>query len=175
MRRRAVLPLAIVAAGALAGSGSADAPPETVLPAPAVVAVGHVPTQWMRTQLRRLPGPLRPARHPRALVIARLKLRSATEHVWFVTYRTRGGALCGVMLDAGPAVGGLTTGGLPCLGQCGALCMAGITSDGQKWQAFVATVPVAADSLRATLADGNKFRFPLTGPSVFGARDRRVV
>jgi hypothetical protein len=177
MRRSAALPLAIAAAAALAGSGAADPPAETVLPAPAVVAVGHAPTPWMRTQFRHLSGPLKPARHARALVIARLRLTipSGPERVWFVTYRARTGALCGVMLDAAPGVGGLATGGLPCLGQCGALCMAGITSDGQRWQAFAATVPVAADSLRATLADGTKFRFPLTGPPVFGARDRRVV
>lgn len=176
MRRSAVLPLVVAAAAAvLTGSGTADTPPETVLPAPAVVTVGHVPTPWMRTELRRLSGPLEPARHPRALVIARLKLTSTPELVWFVTYRARGGRLCGVMLDAGAGRRGLTTGGLPCAGQCGSLCMAGITSDGQKWQAFVATVPIAADGLRATLADGTKFRFPLTGPPVFGARDRRVV
>jgi hypothetical protein len=175
MRRSAVLLLVIAAAAALPGSGVSDPPPETVLPAPAVVAVGHGPTPWMRTQLRRLSGPLKPARHPRALVIARLKLQSAPVRVWFVTYRARGGALCGLMLDAGTGVQGLTTGGLPCTGQCGAMCIAGTTSDGQKWQAFVATVPFAADSLRATLADGTIFRFPLTGPAVFGARDRRVV
>src|SRR5919108_6213569 len=119
MRRSAVLPCVIVVAGALAGSGTADAPPETVLPAPAVVTVGHVPTPWMRSQMHRLSGPLKPARHPRALVIARLKLTSTPELVWFVTYRTRGGALCGLMLDAGPGTRGLITGGLPCTGQCG--------------------------------------------------------
>src|SRR5438067_1550920 len=124
MRRSAVLPIAILAAAALAESGTADAPPETVLPAPAVVAVGHSPTPWMRTQLRRLPGPLRPARHPRALVIARLRLTipSTPEHVWYVTYRGRSRALCGVMLDAASGTTGLTTGGLPCSGGCGALC-----------------------------------------------------
>jgi hypothetical protein len=177
VRRRAVLPLIIVAAGAIAGSGNADPPAETVLPAPAVVAVGHVPTPWMRNQLRRLSGSLKPARHPHALVIARLRLTipSAPDHVWFVTYRARSGVLCGVMLNAAPGTRGLTTGGLPCAGQCGALCIAGTTSDGQNWQAFVATVPVAAETLRATVADGTTFRFPLTGPPVYGARDRRVA
>jgi hypothetical protein len=177
MRRSAVLLLAILAAGARAGLVTADAPPDTVLSAPAVVAVGRAPTPWMRSQLHRLSGPLKPARHPRSLVIARLRLTipSAAEYVWFVTYRSRSHALCGVMLDAAPGTRGLTTGGLPCSGQCGALCVAGTISDGQKWLAFVATVPVAADSLRATLADGTRFRFPLTGPPVFGARDRRVV
>jgi hypothetical protein len=175
MRRSAAFPLVIVVAGALAGLAGADSPPETVLPAPAVVTVGHGPTPWMRAQLRKVTGPLKPARRPRTLVIARLKLTSTPELVWFVTYRARGRALCGVMFDAGSGVSGLATGGLPCLGQCGALCMGGTTSDGQKWEAFVATVPVAADSLRATVSDGTKFRFPLTGPPVFGARDRRVV
>jgi hypothetical protein len=173
------LPLVALGVSAFAADGGfADPPPETVLAAPPIVAVGHAPTPWMRSQIRRLKGTLGPARRPRTLVLARLRLAAAPPptHVWFATYRSRSQTLCGVMFDSGPGFSGLATGGLACASQCTAVCVGGDISDRERgWQSFVATVPVAADSVRATLADGTRFRFPLNGPSVFGARDRRVV
>jgi hypothetical protein len=178
-RRWIALPLVLSGLSAFAADGGfAEPPAETVLAAPPIVSVGHPPTPWMQSQIRRFTGPLRPARHPRTLVLARLRLKAAPQptHVLFVTYRARSEALCGVMFDSGPGFSGVATGGLACANQCTAVCIGGAISDPERaWQSFVATVPIAADSVRVTLVDGTRFRFPLTGPQVFGARDRRVV
>jgi hypothetical protein len=186
MQRQAAF--AIVCASALACLTVAAArgsiaqqppPPETVLPAPPVETVGKAATPWMRTQLKRLRGPLRPASHPRSLVVARLRLAlsQGSGHVWFVTYRSRAGRLCGVTFESRPFASAWATGGLPCLGgQCGAICTSGTTADPDAgWLAYSATAPKSADGFRLTMTDGSRFRFPLTGPLVTGAEDRRVV
>jgi hypothetical protein len=185
MMRRALL--AIVCASAAAcllgtiagGSAAQEPPPETILPAPPVETVGKSATPWMRTQLKRLRGPLRPARRPRSLVVARLRLvlPQGSGHVWFMTYRSRAGRLCGVTFESRPFSSAWQTGGLPCLsGLCGAICTSGTTADlVAGWLAYSATAPISADGFRLTMTDGTRFRFPLTGPTVRGAADRRVV
>lgn len=160
------------------GLGDATPPPETILPAPPVEAVGKPATPWMRTQLARLRGPLRPARRPRSLVVARLRLLlpAGVGHVWFVTYRSRGGHLCGSTFESQPFSSGWTTGGLPCGQLCGQICTSGTVADlDTGWLAYSATAPATSDGFRLTTTDGSSFRFPLTGPSVRGAPNRRVV
>lgn len=185
--QRQALPAIVCASGvaclavAVAHGSTAQQPPppETILPAPAVEAVGRAATPWMRTQVKRLRGPLRPASHPRSLVVARLRLAlsQGSGHVWFVTYRSRAGRLCGVTFESRPFASAWATGGLPCLsGQCGAICSSGTTADPEAgWLAYSATAPRSADGFRLTMTDGSRFRFPLTGPPVRGAEDRRVV
>ena len=184
MQRRGLLAIvcASVAACALvavAGGGvGEEPPPETILPAPPVEAVGRAATPWMRAQLARLRGPLRPAQRPRSLVVARLRLLLAqgSGHVWFVTYRSRGGHLCGVTFESQPFSAGWGTGGLPCGGPCGQICSSGTVADlDAGWVAYSATTPTSSDGFRLTMSDGSRFRFPLTGPPVRGAADRRVV
>jgi len=79
--------------------------------------------------------------------------------------------------ESQPGSSASATGGLPCLpGLCASICSSGTTSDlDEGWLAFSATAPASADGFRLTLADGSRFRFPLAGPVVSGARDRRVV
>ncbi len=81
MQRRALLAIVCVSVAACAplavarGSvGGEPPPPETVLPAPPVEAVGKAATPWMRAQLARLRGPLRPARRPPAHNDRRLEI-----------------------------------------------------------------------------------------------------
>lgn len=185
MRRRALL--AIVCASAAAGVlgvvahasvGEEPPAPETILPAPPVEAVGKPASPWMRAQVARLRGSLRPARHPRSLVVARLRLLLAegSGHVWFVTYRTRERRLCGLTFETQPFSSGWTTGGLPCGGPCTQICTSGTIADPDAgWLAYSATAPTSCDGFRLTMSDGSRFRFPLTGPSVHGDPARRVV
>lgn len=185
MKRRAMLAVVCASAAACAlvavagGSvGEQPPPPETILPAPPVEAVGKAATPWMRAQLARLRGPLRPAQRPRSLVVARLRLVLAqgNGHIWFVTYRSRGGHLCGLTFESQPFSSGWGTGGLPCSGPCGQICSSGTIADlDAGWLAYSATTPTSSDGFRLTMTDGSRFRFPLTGPSVRGAPDRRVV
>jgi hypothetical protein len=163
---------------ARAAAGEEPPPPETILPAPAVVAVGKPATPWMGAQLARLRGPLRPSRRPRSLVVARLRLLLArgSGHVWFVTYHSRAGNLCGVTFESQPFSSGSGTGGLPCGGRCGQICTSGSVADlDAGWLAYSATAPTTSDGFRLTMTDGSRFRFPLTGPPVRNAGDRRVV
>jgi hypothetical protein len=188
MRRRVGLAIGCAIAGSLAvvpfaGGGLRDQT-ETVLPTPPVEAVGKAATPWMRTFLRRpaaLPGPLAPAARPHATIAARLRteLPGGTGRLWFLTYRSRAGRLCGMLFESdpsGPASGG-GTGGLPCYrGLCAAICAgSGIQNYDDRWFAYSATVPAASDALRLTMADGSRFRFSLVGPRVRGALGRRVV
>jgi hypothetical protein len=185
MQRRALLAIVCASAAAYApvavareSVGKGPSPPETILPPPPVEAVGKAATPWMRTQLARLRGPLRPAQGPRSLVVARLRLLLAegSGHAWFVTYRSRGGHLCGSTFESQPFSSGWTTGGLPCSGPCGQICTSGTVADlDAGWLVYSATAPTTCDGFRLTLTDGSRFRFPLTGPSVRGAPDRRVV
>ena len=184
MRKRGsllVVPAAVVAL-ALAHAVAADdlpPPPEVILPAPAVEAVSRPATPWMRNRLARLHGALRPARHVRTIVVARLRLAlvQGNGHVWFVAYRSRGGGLCGVTFESQPGSWAMATGGLSCRPEmCGPLCLGGSIADPTAgWLAFSATAPASADGFRLTLSDGSKARFPLTGPTVPGARERRIV
>lgn len=185
MQRRALLAIACASAAAWAlvavpggRVGAEPPPPETILPAPLVEAVGKAATPWMRAQLARLRGLLKPAKRPRSLVVARLRLVIAqgSGHVWFVTYRSRGGHLCGLTFESRPFSSGWVTGGLPCSGPCGQTCSSGTIADlDAGWLAYSATTPTSSDGFRLTMTDGSRLRFRLTGPSVRGAPDRRVV
>ena len=183
VRRRVLLvapAVVLVALGAAVGAAADEAPPpaEVVLTTPPVETLGKMPTPWMRQELAGLHGPLRPAKRSRARIVARLKLAlpQGSGHVWYVTYRTRAGRLCGMTFESQPGSSAGASGGLPCVGSCPDICGGGQLIDHTNhWLAWSGTVPSRADGARLTLDDGSRFRFSLVGPQVRGALDRRVV
>jgi hypothetical protein len=175
--------LVLAAALSLACTAGARAdeqppPPEVVLSTPPVETLAKAPTPWMRTQLTSLQRSLRPARraHPRVLARLKLELPRGSGHIWFVTYRSRSGRLCGVTFESQPGSSSWATGGLPCTGSCQEICAgAGMVDHTDHWTAWSGTVPSMANGARFTFSDGSRFRFSLVGPRIRGALDRRVL
>jgi hypothetical protein len=175
----AVSALALLAATPAGADEPVPAPPpEAVLPTPAVEGLAKLPTPWMQKALRSLHTGLAPAKKSRARIVARLKLTlpSGVGHVWFLTYRNQRGQLCAITFQSQPGSSAWATGGLPCVGSCPDVCGGASTIDHvHRWLAWSGTVPSRADGARFTLADGARFRFPLSGPQVRGALERRVI
>jgi hypothetical protein len=158
--------------------GEEPPPPETILSAPPVEAVGKAPPHGCASSLRGC------AVHSDPLdALDRLWSRGSdcclpigADTSWFVTYRSRAGRLCGVTFESQLFSSGCGTGGLACTEPCGQICASGGFADRDAgWLAYSATAPTSSDGFRLTLTDGSRLRCPLTGPSVRGAPGRRLV